>query len=70
MQPQPPMLREGDFARGMSAIAGNADASFTQGVRDGHAGEATVSRHRDVRRGTGKDPDRRRPRRFRHRTAP
>jgi hypothetical protein len=31
MQSQPMMLREGDFARGMSAIAGNADASFTQG---------------------------------------
>ena len=31
MQSQPMILREGDFARGMSAIAGNADASFTQG---------------------------------------
>jgi hypothetical protein len=31
MQSQPMTLREGDFARGMRTIDGNADARFTQG---------------------------------------
>jgi hypothetical protein len=31
MQSQPMISRQGDYARGMRAIAGNADASFAQG---------------------------------------